>query len=58
MRDSSTKAGGCFLTGCILGGFGVGVAIGNPMQGVLVGTAAGVAIALAIWLYDRTRPRG
>jgi hypothetical protein len=55
MRDSSTRAGGCFLTGCILGGFGVGAAIGNAMQGVLIGSAIGIAIAVGIWLYDRKR---
>ena len=53
MRGSSTRAGGCFLTICILGGFVAGLAINNPMKGVLLGTAAGIAIALLLWLLDR-----
>jgi len=53
MRGSVTKAGGCFLTVCILGGFVAGLAIANPMKGVLIGTALGAAIAIALWLVDR-----
>ena len=53
MRGSATNAGGCFLTICILGGFVAGLAITNPMKGVLIGTAIGAAIALALWLVDR-----
>jgi hypothetical protein len=55
MANRTTRAGGCFLTICILGGFAAGLAIGNPMKGVLIGTAAGAAVALAIWLVDRRR---
>jgi hypothetical protein len=57
MRGSTTKAGGCFLTACILGGFVLGLTIGNPMKGILIGTAAGAVLALATWLIDRTRSR-
>jgi hypothetical protein len=53
MRGSSTRAGGCFLTICILGGFVAGLAIGNPMKGVLIGTGVGAALALLLWLMDR-----
>jgi hypothetical protein len=55
MQSSRTRAGGCFLTLCILAGFPLGLALGNPMKGVLVGTAAGAAIALLLWLLDRRR---
>ena len=55
MRGSTTRAGGCFLTLCILGGFVAGLAINNPMKGVLVGTAVGAALALLLWLVDRRR---
>jgi hypothetical protein len=54
MRQT-TRAGGCFLTICILGGFLLGLAISNPMKGVLIGTAAGVVLALLVWLIDRSR---
>lgn len=57
MQVRRTRAGGCFLTVCILGGFVVGLAIGNPMKGVLIGTATGAILALLVWLIDR-RQRG
>jgi hypothetical protein len=55
MRGSKTRAGGCFLTVCILAGFPLGLAIGNPMKGILIGTGAGIALALLVWLLDRDR---
>ena len=55
MRDR-TRAGGCFLTLCILAGFPLGLAIGNPMKGILIGTGAGIALAALTWLIDR-KPR-
>ncbi len=51
----STRAGGCFLTVCILAGFPLGFAIGNPMKGILIGTGVGIGLALATWLFDRGR---
>ena len=51
----TTRAGGCFLTICILGGFAVGLAIRNPMKGVLIGTALGAMLATLLWLLDRRR---
>ena len=55
MTSRNTTAGGCFLTLCILVGFPLGLAIGNPMKGILIGTAAGIAVAVALWLMDRRR---
>jgi hypothetical protein len=55
MTRRTTTAGGCFLTFCILGGFVAGLAIGNPMKGVLAGTAIGAVLALLLWLVDRRR---
>ena len=55
MQRPTAKAGGCFLTLCILAGFVAGLAIANPMKGVLIGTAAGAAIAVILWLIDRRR---
>jgi hypothetical protein len=52
----SSRAGGCFLTVCILGGFPLGLAIGDPMKGILIGTATGIVLAVATWLVDRKRP--
>jgi hypothetical protein len=55
MRTPVSRAGGCFLTLCILAGFPLGLAIGNPMKGVLIGTAAGILLALVTWLVDKRR---
>jgi hypothetical protein len=55
VRRKTTKAGGCFLTIFILAGFPLGLAIGNPMKGILIGTAVGAVFALATWLIDRRR---
>ena len=52
---STTKAGGCFLTICILAGLPLGLAIGNPMKGILIGTGTGIALAVATWLTARSR---
>lgn len=52
MRNSS-KAGGCFLTICILAGFPLGLSMGNPMKGILIGTGVGIALAVLLWLIDR-----
>ena len=55
MARRATQAGGCFLTLCILSGFVAGIAAGRPMEGVLIGTAAGAILALLVWLVDRLR---
>ena len=51
----SSRAGGCFLTACILAGFPLGLALGNPMKGILIGTGIGIALAVITWLIDRQR---
>ena len=53
MAQRPSRAGGIFLTVGILAGFAWGIAVGNPMKGVLAGTAIGVSAALALWLLDR-----
>jgi hypothetical protein len=55
MIERTTRAGGCFLTIFILLGFIGGLAIQNPLKGVLIGTAIGTVLALATWLIDRRR---
>lgn len=57
MASNTTRAGGCFLTLFILAGFGLGLAIRNPMKGVLIGTGAGALLALLVWLVDLRRSR-
>ena len=55
MNASNPKAGGFFLMAAILIGFGWGVAGGDVMKGVIIGTAAGIAIAVLLWLLDLKR---
>ena len=33
----------------------MGLAIGNPMKGILIGTGVGIALAVVTWLIDRQR---
>ena len=55
MPNTTARAGGCFLTLCILVGFVAGLAIHNPMKGILAGTAVGTVLAVLLWLVDRRR---
>ncbi len=57
MTSPTTRAGGCFLTLFILAGFIGGLAIRNPLKGVLIGTAIGAVLAVGTWLIDRARNR-
>ena len=58
MARRSPAAGGFFLIVAILAGFAWGVASGQAMKGVLIGTFAGIILALAVWLIDRRRDIG
>ena len=53
MEPKNKRAGGCFLMAAILVGFAVGLVTGNALRGVLIGLAAGIVIAVALWLSDR-----
>jgi hypothetical protein len=57
MTSRNAKAGGCFLTLFILAGFVAGLAIRNPLKGVLIGTAIGATLAVLLWLIDRRQVR-
>lgn len=56
MDTPNARGGGIFLTAAILIGLIAGVAFGSPILGVIAGTLAGAAIAVATWLFDRRRP--
>lgn len=55
MAKRTPLAGGFFWMAAILIGAAWGIAAGNPMKGILIGTLAGAAIATALWLIDRNR---
>jgi hypothetical protein len=57
MVQPNAKAGGCFLTLFLLAGFVAGIAIRNPMKGVLIGLAVGALCAILVWALDRKRGR-
>ncbi|QIL02725.1 hypothetical protein G7078_07975 [Sphingomonas sinipercae] len=48
-------AGGCLLMVAILLGFLAGLATGDAIRGVILGTGAGIVIAVIVWLVDRRR---
>ena len=57
MRPSMAKrnpmAGGFLWMVSILIGAAWGIAAGKPMDGILIGTAIGAALAVVVWLLDR-----
>lgn len=55
LMERTRKAGGFFLMAAILIGFIGGLATGDAMRGVMIGTATGIVIAVAIWLVDRRK---
>ena len=56
MTNRMPLAGGCLLSICILAGFPFGLAIGNPMKGILIGLGVGIVLAVALWVIDSRRP--
>jgi hypothetical protein len=50
-----TQAGGSILAIAIIAGTVGGIIVGQPSIGVLVGTGAGVLLAVLFWLNDRRR---
>jgi hypothetical protein len=57
MPSNSSRAGGCFLTICILAGAALGIIYDNPMKGILIGTGVGIGLAVLTWLIDVWRRR-
>jgi mannose/fructose/N-acetylgalactosamine-specific phosphotransferase system component IIC len=57
MSKPSPMAGGFFLVAPIVAGFFWGLGSGRAMQGVILGAALGILLALIVWLIDRARQR-
>jgi hypothetical protein len=55
MSKGFTQAGGAILAIAIIAGTVAGIMVGQSSIGFLVGTGAGILIALLIWLNDRRR---
>ena len=50
MPSRSPVAGGAPLALSIVAGATIGLFMGQPTMGILIGTAIGIAIALLVWL--------
>ncbi|WP_198351227.1 hypothetical protein [Flavisphingomonas formosensis] len=58
MSDSRPpRASGAFIALSVLAGAVIGTKVGQPTIGIFCGTAVGVAIALLLWLMDRSQGR-
>ena len=55
MATRKPMAGGFLWMLAILIGTVWGVIAGNPMLGVLAGTAAGAGLAILVWMFDGRR---
>ncbi len=55
MAQRNARSGGIFLAIGALAGFGWGIAAGDPVKGVIIGTALGTSATLLLWLLDRRR---
>lgn len=55
MQRQFSRAGGFFIALGVIGGFIFGISRGEPLAWALVGTAAGAAVAILLWLVDRRR---
>ncbi len=53
--DKTPRAGGALIAIAILVGAVVGIAWRQPSLGVVAGLAAGIALALLVWLVDKRR---
>lgn len=52
-RSKLTQAGGSIIAIAIIAGTVAGIIVGQPSIGILVGTGAGVLLALLFWLNER-----
>ena len=50
-----SQAGGAILAIAIIAGAVAGTIVGQPSIGFLVGAAAGIVLAILIWLNDRRK---
>lgn len=57
MARPDPKAGGFLLSALIVVGLVAGILLGSPINGVVIGTIAGIAVALVVWALDRRRAR-
>jgi hypothetical protein len=54
-KSNAPLAGGFLLSVCLLAGALIGVFMGQPSIGFLIGAGIGLTLAIAIWLLDSRR---
>jgi hypothetical protein len=54
-KSGYTQAGGFILAASIIAGAVAGTMVGQSSIGFIVGTGAGVTLALLVWWLDRKR---
>jgi hypothetical protein len=54
-NSNAPLAGGCLLSICLLAGALIGVLLGQPSIGFLVGAGAGLLLVILFWAWDRKR---
>lgn len=54
-RPQASRAGGAILAVTIIAGAIIGNHYAQPSLGMVIGTAVGIIISVALYLYDRTR---
>ncbi len=54
-NSNAPVAGGFLLCLCLLAGALIGVFLGQPSIGFLAGAGIGLALLVALWLFERRR---
>jgi len=54
-KIQTSRAGGAILAATIIAGAIIGNHYGQPSLGMVIGTAVGTFISVALYLYDRSR---
>ncbi len=54
-KSNAPLAGGFLLSLCLLAGALIGVFMGQPSIGFLIGAGIGLTLAILIWLLDSRR---
>ena len=55
MSTPAPRASGFFIAVAVIAGGVIGARLGQPSIGVLAGAAAGIVLAILLWLMDRRR---
>ena len=55
MQKQPPRAAGILIAAGAIGGFLFGLGSGQANWWALIGTLAGIALAVALWLFDRGR---